>query len=55
MAEGGGGEQTIVFEVPGELRGRVKKDSVLMAVNNMPVSGRKDRKSSDLAGLCSAL
>ena len=35
---GGGGEQTIVFEVPAELHGQVKKDSVLLAVNNVPVS-----------------
>lgn len=33
----GGGEQTVVFEVPVELHGQVKKDSVLLAVNNMPV------------------
>lgn len=39
-AGGRGGEQTVVFEVPGELRGRVKKDSVLLAVNNMPVRER---------------
>lgn len=32
-----GGEQTIVFEVPPELHGKVKKESVLLAVNKMPV------------------
>ena len=30
-------EQTIVFEVPPELVGQVKKDSVLLAINNVPV------------------
>ena len=30
-----------MFEVPGELRGRVKKDSVLLAVNDMPVKLRE--------------
>lgn len=36
-----GGEQTIVFEIPPELQGQVKKDSVLLAINNMPVRHRK--------------
>lgn len=35
----GEGEQTVVFEVPVELQSQVKKDSVLLAVNNMPVRG----------------
>lgn len=46
-AEEGGGVQTVVFKVPGELRGRVKKDSVLLAVNNMPV---RSRQENDRAG-----
>lgn len=37
----GVGEQTVVFEVPRELRDTVKKGSVLLAVNNVPVSKRK--------------
>lgn len=43
---GGGGDgrgeggQTVVFEVPAELQGQVKKDSVLLAVNNIPVRAR---------------
>lgn len=40
---GGGGEQTIVFEVPPELHGQVKKESVLLAVNNVPVSESRAR------------
>jgi len=41
---GGGGEQTIVFEVPPELNGQVKKESVLLAVNNVPVSERREKR-----------
>lgn len=37
----GVGEQTVVFEVPRELRDTVKRGSVLLAVNNVPVSKRK--------------
>lgn len=40
---GGGGEQTIVFEVPPELAGQVKKESVLLAINNVPVSNWRFR------------
>lgn len=36
-----GGEQTIVFEVPPELRAKVKTDSVLLAVNNIEVGNCK--------------
>ncbi|CAM9136528.1 unnamed protein product, partial [Ectocarpus sp. 4 AP-2014] len=47
--DGGGAragvEQTIVFDVPPELQGQVKKESVLLAVNNMPVANMGHRKA----------
>lgn len=53
---GAGGEQTIVFKVPPELRSQVKNESVLLAINSMPVRAswdcRRRRKLEDTRASC---
>lgn len=49
-AGGGVGEQTVVFQVPSGLRGRVRIGSVLLAVNDVPVRDSFPRGASGLVG-----